>query len=254
MTDPDNGMVAPDPERLRWLQHLVVEPAPHDHRGTLRGFVAGDVELAAGQLWASMVSDRPARTAGFSVLEAVACWAGQRHTETPASLSPVLAAFARRWEHGLGSAGQRAMLKQFIPALPNTVDPAVDEALAVLAIDWLARHAVPLWLDHAEVVGWPDRLRATAAIRSPADCDALSDQITAAMAKVTERAERDPVNAAPLARRAVDASAVSSAHMAAHTFRCERPWPRGSPAPHTRRRRAERAARRLSVPPLCFGS
>lgn len=201
------------------------EPGSHDRRGTLRGFVAADVELAAGQLWASMAGDRPARTAGFSVLEAVAYWAGQRHTETPATLSPVLAAFARRWEHGLRSAGERAMPKQFIPALPNTVDPAVDEARALLAVDWLARHAVPVWLDHAGVAGWPDRLRAMAPIRSAADCDDVYDQITAAQAELIEHAERDPVNAAPLARQAVDASAVSSAHIAARTFRCERPWP-----------------------------
>ena len=59
------------------------------------------------------------RQEGVCLLEAAAWWAHEPHTDHPACVSPVLAAFGRTWNDALPD-GRRHILKPFIPLLPGT--------------------------------------------------------------------------------------------------------------------------------------
>jgi hypothetical protein len=94
-----------------------------------------------------------ARTDGVCLLEAVAWFAGEKHSDTPRCVPTSLAEFGRAFNDGLGQgveadAARTRMLKRFIPDLvgaPNT--PALEQERAFLAMDWLVRVHTPAWLE-----------------------------------------------------------------------------------------------------------
>ena len=86
------------------------------------------------------------------LMEAVAWFAGEKHTDHPECVSPVLAAFGRTWNDGMRSDAEREQLKQYIPLLVGTKSmPEVEEERAWLATDWLARVCAPVWLRLAKL-------------------------------------------------------------------------------------------------------
>lgn len=85
------------------------------------------------------------RDEGVCLLEAVAWWAGEAHSDHPACVSPVLAAFGRALNDIL-PAGKRQELVPLVPQLPGTAGDGFDERRAWMCVDWLWRTWVPEWL------------------------------------------------------------------------------------------------------------
>ena len=87
------------------------------------------------------------RAAGTCLLEAVAWWAEEEHSDSPQCVSPVLAAFGRAWNDGMRSNEERATLKTYIPMLIGTAgNPKADERRSWMAMDWLIRVHAVAWL------------------------------------------------------------------------------------------------------------
>lgn len=102
------------------------------------------------------------RVDGVSLLEAAAWWAGERHTDAPACVSPLVATFARSWAGALDD-GARQQLKTRIPALAATAAGA-DGPRLLLAVDWLVRDALPAFLTAAGLTAAAQALSGAAAV------------------------------------------------------------------------------------------
>ncbi|MGH9005930.1 MAG: hypothetical protein ACRDYV_22620, partial [Acidimicrobiia bacterium] len=88
------------------------------------------------------------RDDGVCLLEAVAWWAEEAHTDAPTCVSPVLTTFGTRLNDVLGG-GKRQTLKPLVRLLPGTAGDGLDEARSYMALDWLVRTYTPAWLDLA---------------------------------------------------------------------------------------------------------
>jgi len=90
------------------------------------------------------------RADGVCLMEAVAWFAGEEHSDAPACCSPVLAAFFRSWNDGMRTDDERAQLKQYVPLLVGTdAGPAVEQKRGWMALDWLMRVQSVEWLHQA---------------------------------------------------------------------------------------------------------
>ena len=81
------------------------------------------------------------RANGMCAMEAAAYIAGERHTDTPVCVSPVIAAYMIAWNDGLPSDAERdRVLKPLLPLVLHTRTTTADEETrAWLATDWLVR-------------------------------------------------------------------------------------------------------------------
>jgi hypothetical protein len=121
------------------------------------------------------------RDEGMCLLEAVAYVAGEPHTDRPACVSPVLAAFGRAWNDGMRSDDEREQLKPYIPLLIGTAgDVAADERRVYLAGGWLVRVHAPAWLRLAGLTAHAEALEALPVIDTPAALVAVQEQVEAA--------------------------------------------------------------------------
>jgi hypothetical protein len=141
------------------------------------------------------------RSTRLSPLELAAWCAHEPHTDQPAAVSPVLAAFVRWWAAGLDDA-ERQRLKPFVPRLVGTavptpaeaarpgVDPepgstaSADRARRWLAVDWLVKTQAAAWLRLAGLVEAADRLDQIGELTDPVELaraiDVLGSAITIA--------------------------------------------------------------------------
>jgi hypothetical protein len=104
--------------------------------------------------------NHPDRSNGLCIMEAVAWVAGEPHSDHPKCVSPVVAAFCRRWQDDLDDAG-RQRLKPYIPRMIGTAgSAAAEEVRAWLVTDWLVRVHTPAWLDVAGLKEQASALRA----------------------------------------------------------------------------------------------
>ena len=122
------------------------------------------------------------RCMGVCLVEAAAWWAGERHTDHPDCVSPVLAAFGRSWNDGMRSDEEREQLKPYITRLVGTAgDAEADERRAWLATDWLVRVCAPACLRlTASLVEHANRLAALEPVTSAAYAASVQGDITAA--------------------------------------------------------------------------
>jgi hypothetical protein len=173
-------------------------------------------------IWESLVLKAGGHTSpesGMCVMEAVAYVAGEPWSDHPVCACPVIGAFLRSWNDGLRSDEERTrLLKPLVLRLVESKStPAVEEARAYLALDWLIRTYTPVWLDlvpglqsHAQA------LRALEAIRDISAADAAGAPVHAAGAAAWAAAgdaARDAARAAPVA--AAGAAPVAAAWAAA---------------------------------------
>lgn len=94
------------------------------------------------------LGEHDTRDEGVCLMEAVAWWAGEPHTDEPLCVSPVLAHFGISLNDRFPD-DRRQRLKPLIPLLPGTAGDGLDERRGYLALDWLVRTFAPAWLDLA---------------------------------------------------------------------------------------------------------
>jgi hypothetical protein len=111
------------------------------------------------------------------LLEAVSYVAGERWTDHPECVCPVLAAFGRSWNDSLNDE-DRQMLVPYIPRLVGTRStPQVEEARAWMATEWLVRECAPTWLRLAGLEDHAHALEHLAAVTSPEAARAGQERI-----------------------------------------------------------------------------
>jgi hypothetical protein len=95
---------------------------------------------------------------GRCALEWIAHLTGESHSDSPRSVSRVLAAFARSWNDALDDK-TRQRLRPFLARMIGTADDGLDDARAWTCADWLTRVSAPAFLEHAGFAEEADRLR-----------------------------------------------------------------------------------------------
>jgi len=141
------------------------------------------------------------RSNGLCLLEAVAWFAGEPHTDHPACVSPVLGAFGRSLNDILPDE-KRQQLCPYITLLPGTAGDDLDQVRGYLALDWLIRIWTPAWLDLA---GFSEEARALRDLRR------IADLATAQSARPAVLAGRDKAAAAWAAAGAAARDAAGAA-------------------------------------------
>ena len=119
---------------------------------------------------------------GVCLLEAAAFLAGERHTDHPSCVCPVIAGFCRAWNDATGrTQGEEALSALGLPLVPlivGTAGPAeLRDRRAVMVGDWCDRVVMPAWFRlvpalHALAAEWSALPEATTA-------DALSARAAA---------------------------------------------------------------------------
>jgi len=160
--------------------------------------------------------DHGTRAEGVCLLEAVAWWAHEPHTDRPACVSPVLAAFGRAWNDALPD-DDRQMLRRFVPLLPGTAGDGQDLARSYLALDWLARTCAPAWLDLAGLISEAASLRQLPPLTGP-------PAVHAAMPVLAAAGDAARAAAGDAARDAARAAARDAARAAARAAACDAAW------------------------------
>jgi hypothetical protein len=182
--------VAPLPDRLAKLDEIELEHGSHTRR-----------------------------SAGMCAMEAVAWLADEKHTDSPACVSPVIATFLRRWNDDLDDEG-RQMLKPLLPRVIGTAGDGKDELRGWMAADWLVRVHTPAWLELAGITESAAALRALPPLRDLATLDSARPCLEEARARsaaawdAARDAARDAASAAARAA-ARDALAPTAAQLRA---------------------------------------
>src|SRR5262245_54316872 len=81
-------------------------------------------------------------------MEWVAYLAGEAHSDSPSSVSPVLAGFTRSRNDSLDDRS-RQRLRPYLGRTIRTADDGLDDWRAWECTDWLVRTCVPALLEHA---------------------------------------------------------------------------------------------------------
>ena len=161
------------------------------------------------------------RASGVCLLEAVAWWADEAHTDHPECVSPILGQYGRSLNDTLPT-GKRQELKPLIPLLPGTADDGLDEQRGYLALDWLIRTYTPAWLDLAGLTAEAAALRDLRRIADLAAAEAAGPVVHAgreaahaAWAAAGDAARAAAGDAARAAARAAARDAAGAAARAA---------------------------------------
>lgn len=96
---------------------------------------------------------------GMCLLEAAAYISGERHSDHPACVSPVIATFGRKWNDDLPDDDRQRLLMPLLPLLLDTASTEeVEEARVWMVTDWMVRECAPAWLRLAGLVEQADEL------------------------------------------------------------------------------------------------
>jgi hypothetical protein len=132
------------------------------------------------------------REDGMDIMEAVAWYADEQHSDHPQCASDVIAAGMRAWNDDLPD-DARQQLKRYIPLLVGTTAiEDVELTRAWMALDGLVREHTPTWLRDAgtwlqedDAIDVADRLADAAPIRDAASADAAFPLLTEALGQAT---------------------------------------------------------------------
>jgi hypothetical protein len=138
------------------------------------------------------------RDEGVCLLEAVAWYAGEDHSDMPSCVSMVLCTYGTRLNDVLPH-GRRQELKPLVPRLVGTASDGLDERRSYMALDWLVRTYTPAWLDLAGLVAEAQALR---------DLRRIVDMVAAQAAGPVVRAGREKADAAGAAAGAAARAAA----------------------------------------------
>jgi hypothetical protein len=100
------------------------------------------------------------------LLEWASYLAGEPWSDHPECVSPVIAAFGRRWNDDL-SATDRQILVPYLPKLLNTRGTKAQEnRRAWMVTDWMVRTYLPAWLELAKLTEQAEAVRGLAPLTS----------------------------------------------------------------------------------------
>lgn len=116
---------------------------------------------------------------GLCFTEAVACFAGEPHTDHPVCMSAVMAKIGRRLNDALPD-DLRQRLVPLVPRMVGTAGDGLDEARSYLALDWLIRDYTTVWLDLAELGTEADELRRLPLIKDTGSAKAARPSVVSA--------------------------------------------------------------------------
>ena len=97
------------------------------------------------------------------VMELSSYLAGEPWSDHPACVSPVLGEFLRSWNDSLDNK-TRQKLKPYAARVIGTSGDGKDDQRAWMAVDWLARIYLPVWLDTAGLSDHAAAVRALIAL------------------------------------------------------------------------------------------
>ena len=124
------------------------------------------------------------REEGMSVVEAAAYLAGERHSEQPHCVCPILVEVLGSWNDALPDDDIRTRL--LMPLLPTIITSRATQEIQLrrswMAIDWLLRAYAAAWLDLAGLAAHAAALRALAPIVGVESAEASEGVVRAARA------------------------------------------------------------------------
>lgn len=88
------------------------------------------------------------RDCGVCLLEAIAWFAGEPHSDRPACVCPALGAFGRAWNDGLDDTTRQKLIP-YIPRIVGTAGDGAQYRRGWMAFDWLIRVCLPEFLNLA---------------------------------------------------------------------------------------------------------
>ena len=147
---------------------------------------------------------------GFCVMELAAYMADEPWSDHPACASPVLGAFLRSWNDALDDE-TRQKLKPYAAKVIGTAGDGKDEQRAWMAVDWMSRTYLPVWLDLAGLSGHAAAVRAVIAITDPISANSAQPVLDAARAAAGDAAWDAAGDAARDAARAVQVVLAAAA-------------------------------------------
>jgi len=160
---------------------------------------------------------------GACIMEAVSYVAGEAWSDSPACVSPAIAAFMRRWNDCLlGAARERLLKPLLLDVLDTATTPEDERVRAWMALDWMTRVNAPAWLRLAGLGEQADAMSAMAPLVDITSADAGRATMGAAKdaAHAAARAAREARHAAARATREASAAARDAAsHEAAEAVR-----------------------------------
>jgi hypothetical protein len=159
-------------------------------------------------------SSHSTRDDGVCLLEAVAWFAGEKHTDRPSCVSPVLRDFGISLNDRFPD-DKRQLLVPLIPELVGTAGDGHDEARGYLALDWLVRMFTPAWLELAGLAESAAELRGLRRIVDLTAADAAGPVVRASGVKAAAARAAARAAAGDAARAATGDAAGAAAGAAA---------------------------------------
>jgi hypothetical protein len=161
--------------------------------------------------------DRPEN--GLCAMEWVSYIAGERHSDQPVCVSPILQGFCisvnDAWDDEM-----RQRLRPYLARCIGTAGDGLDEQRGFLCLDWHIRICLPAWLEVAGLYGEATRVRALAPITNLRTAEAAGSVVREAREKAAAAARAAAWNATVAAAgdaawNATGAAAVAAAGDAA---------------------------------------
>src|SRR4051812_11035429 len=109
---------------------------------------------------------------GGCVMEFTAWVAGERHSDQPRCVSPVIAAFLQRMNDRLDDERRQALVPYAISVIGTNTGRADDITRSYLCADWACRTVAPWWLDRAKMHEQAATLRALPEVADRATAEA----------------------------------------------------------------------------------
>ena len=130
------------------------------------------------------------RKDGVCVMEAAAWIAGEKHSDSPQCVSPIISAFLRSWNDALPDNEMRnRLLKPLVPFIINSrASKAIEDKRAFMAVDWGVRTWLPMWLKAMDAERYKTHTAALKALPEITDWAGLSSAILILVAAKNEAA------------------------------------------------------------------
>lgn len=160
------------------------------------------------------VGDHPDRDSGVCLLEAVAWFAGEPHTDHPSCVSSVLGVFGRAWNDATDDDG-RARLVPYIPRLVGTADPGQELRRTFLLADAAVRVFAPIALRAAGLKAEADQLAGLGELVDEATARSAAWSAARSAARSARSSAAESAESAESAAESARSSAASAESAAA---------------------------------------